>query len=423
MADSTEGDTNHHQPNTQPIPNARINRDPTAGRLGPIVNLPHPVEIDGLPNHTHEPGLDLSYLLGGSNYNAGQSVDTTETPGGSSDAPGETSRPTSPRILPTMPTGPVEVEYDDPSDFSGDSFGDEDDDDDDNDLGYGPHHGHGYGHPGSHPQPQAPAPAPAPALTPAQYEQDARATTELLASRIPPELIPDILDNADCFAHATLAARNHTASVHDNDAIYLTAFVPDFPAFDDDTAGRGGRVDAGGRRGRVRRVVFSLSSHDQGWSSWPGDNGSFRGAWSWFDVELWRDKPAVATSTATTAAATTSGDGGGGGGAEDNKQEKELVGTWLLQRNRHATRTSEDHVITWDWRTDELDDDDDDKWEPKTLRNSGHRDRWHRDGRIANGAFVRELRGGDEIRVIMKARYPGWSCTVDRCKIELFWAV
>ncbi|KAF3901585.1 hypothetical protein ABW21_db0203308 [Orbilia brochopaga] len=148
-------------------------------------------------------------------------------------------------------------------------------------------------------------------------EADAIEATSLLGTKLPLELVPDILEAASYFPHATLASSTDSKRVSNGDKLYLTATIPDFPAFDDTTAGRGG--------------------------------------------------------------------------AEGS--------------------------------VDELDDTDDEKWEPGTLHADGGRDHWHRDGRIANGAFVRMLKGGDEVRVVMKARYPGWSCDVENCEVECFWAV
>jgi len=80
----------------------------------------------------------------------------------------------------------------------------------------------------------------------------------------------------------------------------------------------------------------------------------------------------------------------------------------LLQQNLHAEREFKDHTIVWDWM--DYEDEDADKYYEK----------W---GHNRNGEFVRGLRGGDEIRVVMNCRYPGWSCEVDKCEVKMFWAV
>ncbi|KAK6355259.1 hypothetical protein TWF696_004374 [Orbilia brochopaga] len=387
----------HATINGPPIPPARINRDPTHGRIGPIVNVPIPTNLDGRPDYNRAPGLDLSRI------HPLQSLDDARNR-----KPHHTSSSNNPSSSSTGTTTTDTMDS-----------------------------------------------------TTTSAEHDARETSSLLSTRLPPELVPDILDAASYFAHATLASRSTTASIADGDNVYLTATIPDFEAFDESTAGRGGV--GGGRPGRVRKLVFTLRSGDQGWSSWRGDRGTYRGCWSWVDVELWRPTSASTTTTippnntastsatAAASAATTStdydadgdyvtaneftdvtegidseddSDDNNGNDKKDQKNEdgKELIGTYLLQRNKHAA-PPETRVIEWDYQTDELPDDDDAKWEDGTINEEGQRDRWHRDGRMANGAFVRELKGGDEVRVVMRARYPGWSCSVEKCEVECWWAV
>lgn len=40
---------------------------------------------------------------------------------------------------------------------------------------------------------------------------------------------------------------------------------------------------------RLRKVVFRFTSHDQGWSSYPQDRGTFENSWTWFEAALRRD--------------------------------------------------------------------------------------------------------------------------------------
>ena len=148
-------------------------------------------------------------------------------------------------------------------------------------------------------------------------------------------------------------------------------------------------------------MVFKITSRDQGWSTYASQKGTYAGAYSWLEVELWRKPESTDFSSSTEAAST----------------EPVKIDTCLLQRNLHAISQWTDHEIVWDWKEDELPDDNLEKWE------EGHTDSWHRGGKMKNGKFVRELRGGDEIRVVMRAMYAGWRCMVKKGEVECFWAV
>ncbi|KAK6536958.1 hypothetical protein TWF281_001165 [Arthrobotrys megalospora] len=245
-----------------------------------------------------------------------------------------------------------------------------------------------------------------PIMTPTS-EADAHAATELLAGKVPVELVSDILDHAEYFAHQTLATREDALSVSDGTKLYLTAKIPDFTALEKDTAGKGGAEGAGGRPGRVRKIVFRFKSNDQGWSSNSRDYGTYRASWSWLDVEVWRKRE---------EGPPKDGDEGG----------MFRVLESLLQRNKHAESDAVEYEISWRWDQDKLGENDEGKWEPGVVNELGETTEgaWEKGGHHErNGEFVRELKGGDEVRVLIKALYPGWRCTVEQCAIECWWAV
>jgi hypothetical protein len=39
-------------------------------------------------------------------------------------------------------------------------------------------------------------------------------------------------------------------------------------------------------RNPIQKVEFVIRSHDQGWSSFPNDHGSYNNSWTWFDLEI-----------------------------------------------------------------------------------------------------------------------------------------
>ncbi|KAF3162707.1 hypothetical protein TWF106_007902 [Orbilia oligospora] len=236
----------------------------------------------------------------------------------------------------------------------------------------------------------------------AAAEKDARAVAGILATKLPAELVSEILDSAECFGHQIVGFNEKPDRVragferkyeemdkegegYSDIKVYLIAQIPDFMALHKDTAGRGGL--GGGRPGRVRKIVFRLRCRDQGWSSHPEIEMTYQWGRSRIDVEIWRKRET-----------------GAGGGDEMYK-----VGESLLQRNKVALADVLEYEVSWRWDQDKPEDE------------FGNVDLVGRHEK--NGQFVRELRGGDEIRIFMKAFYRGWECRIEKCEVECFWAI
>lgn len=86
---------------------------------------------------------------------------------------------------------------------------------------------------------------------------------------------------------------------------------------------------------------------------------------------------------------------------------------WTIQQNKRATSQWQDHKVTWHY----LDNVKADSDEGKKLEDVG------RGRETGDGSFVRDLKMGDVITVWGKARFPGWVNTVERVKVEVYWAV
>ncbi|RVD87725.1 uncharacterized protein DFL_001938 [Arthrobotrys flagrans] len=354
-----------------PIPQAPLNRDPSRGRPGPMITLPIPQNRDGRPDYSRAPGLDLSRIVpvGSLNTNPPPTEGIEGTPSFSG---------TNEKKNKSIASRKKEQNQNQRGQ-------DEDEEGSDADSLAEP-----------------------PTMTPTTSEE-AHATTGLLSEKLPVELVSDILDHAEYFAHGIVATRSDPLAVSDGEKLYLTAHIPEFTALGKGTAGKGGKAGAGGRRGRVRKLVFRFKSYDQGWSSFGSLYGSFRGCWSWLDVEVWRKREAHEK-------------------IEEGDDERGMykVSESLLQRNRHAECDKTEYEVVWRWDEDKLKESDEDKWEDGVVDDDGEiRDgAWERGGRHErNGEFVRELKGGDEVRVFIKAIYPGWRCTVERMEVECWWAV
>lgn len=388
---------NHNLPPIRgnPIPQAPINHDRSSGRPGPVVQIPIPRNLDGRPDYNRAPGLDLSRLVPVGNLNTNQP--STEGIEGTPSFSGTNQKKHRGIASQNKKNGGGSEEEEEEGEKEGEDDGepsvpgnhlgdlDKQDNVNDSDSDF--------------------SLVEAPIMTPTS-EADAHAAIDLLAGKVPVELVSGILDHAEYFAHETLAVREEPLSVSNGAKVYLVARIPDFTALDRNTAGKGGAEGAGGRPGRVRKIAFRFKSNDQGWSSHSRDYGTYRGCFSWLDVEIWRKRegPAVA--------------------GDENGMYRVLES--LLQRNRHAKSDATEYEVTWRWDEDKLGDEDEGKWEPGVVNELGEMTEggWEKDGRHQrNGEFVRELRGGDEVRVLIKALYPGWRCTVERCEVECWWAV
>ena len=241
---------------------------------------------------------------------------------------------------------------------------------------------------------------------------DVLSTKSALAKKIPPELIDPVLDYAHYFPSAIIGERSTEASVTNQRQLYLTATIPDFPAFDSTTEGRGG-VESQGRPNRVRKLVFNIKSRDQGWSSFPADHGTYSGSYSWIEVELWRRE-------SKSSSDNTSSDDNHNNNDNDNNAQggeyKQIGEPEIVQRNKHACRQFLEHEVVWSWDTEDPADEEGECWEPD-------RPGWWKNGHHQNPKFVRKLRGGDKLKVYIASRFGGWVCRAASCSIRVFWAI
>lgn len=280
-------------------------------------------------------------------------------------------------------------------------------------------------------------------------------------------MVDQTLEHAAYFPSKIIGERSTEDSIGSNGSkVYLTAHIPDFAAIEKETLGKGGKE--GGRPNRVRKLVFRITSRDQGWSGDTGNKGTYNGCYSWIEAELWRKKPEVdAIKEAKREDAREEAE------KEEKEKKKEenpkekqehpsvadvtnhLANSYIvphlghpiiqttsepkpaphpsetsethpedipdanglirigpphtLQRNLHAEPHYIDHTIVWDWSSPNPPAEGD-----ITLQTTGHTD---------DPGFVKLLRGGDELRLVMRCRYPGWSCRIEKAEVECFWAI
>jgi ankyrin repeat protein len=168
----------------------------------------------------------------------------------------------------------------------------------------------------------------------------------------PPTIISAILDHAECWIRSS-AFREYPSP----DGLRIDERSPIVPFI------RSTPIIGAGRR-PVRKVVIETLSHDQGFSSYPHQQGSYEGSYTWFDVVAERE------------------------GEADKGLEK-------VQLNVHGRSESKLHRI-----------------ELRGVAGDGIEQR--------TAEWIRGLRGGDTVTVVPRALYPGWANFVLCVRVEVY---
>ncbi|KAK6511339.1 hypothetical protein TWF481_000259 [Arthrobotrys musiformis] len=217
----------------------------------------------------------------------------------------------------------------------------------------------------------------------------------------------EVAVNPDGVYGPIIASNKTPDSVKSDQKLYLSFTLPQFTS--------------------LRSLTFLLRSRGSRYSQNFSDWGTFKGTYSWFDIELWRPKKGPKPAGRDIHLAGNSWE------LDPSKiivkDKKYLVGVWLLQRNRHAGKLWERYVVTWDVNQFELDDKTSAKWEEGESEQGSEdpelakKERWYKGGWSPNGQFVRNLKPGDELRIMMKAstRAGGWECEVLECDVRAIW--
>ncbi|MCJ1465745.1 hypothetical protein MMC07_004364 [Pseudocyphellaria aurata] len=129
----------------------------------------------------------------------------------------------------------------------------------------------------------------------------------------------------------------------------------------------------------LRKVVFTMRSHDQGWSSYPTNHGTYENTWTWFDA-------AVETKSVEAVQEAHGDIDSLVAGMPKPLDSPNVRRRHRIQSNRHAVKEAENYRITIDRGQEPLDD----------------------------------LKVGDQIMLIACARYPGWVNTIEAAGIEIW---
>lgn len=172
-----------------------------------------------------------------------------------------------------------------------------------------------------------------------------------------------------------------------------------------------------------RKIVFKIDSHDQGWGGNRGDEGTFKGSWTWFDAGI--DRFASESESLKGKEASQ-----GGGDVSTSalrpvwpSVRKDDEGSTVynhglhadpehkIQGNKTATRQTQHHVVEWNY----LDDINPELSEADELEAMG------RGRATGNGEFVRNLKLGDMVTIWGRARFGGWENDVKRVELKVYW--
>jgi hypothetical protein len=190
-------------------------------------------------------------------------------------------------------------------------------------------------------------------------------TAFILRQKLPPELVPSILDfaeywvksSASCTYHMNITERDlRVGSESSSDlkgALYHTSplIAGDYERFS--------------TLSPVRKVIFTITSKDQGWSSYPENYGTYENSWTWFEaIVLDWDEDVIAQPILPRRICT----------------------------NVHAGSDYKTHVTTWTWNSE---DEQERMW-------------------------IHRLRRGSKIGINVWARFPGWSNSVHSANIDIY---
>ncbi|KAK8122231.1 hypothetical protein PG984_010901 [Apiospora sp. TS-2023a] len=190
----------------------------------------------------------------------------------------------------------------------------------------------------------------------------------------------------------------------------------------------------------VRKLVFNIRSCDQGWGGDPGDQGTYRHSWTWFDAGLERFD-AEARCDENCPLYTAGGEAKGYKGKDTRICSCAVRPIWpavvtnagnegtavpprydpglhptpdhMIQANKVATPGMQQHHVVWRWD----DDVDPNSSDAEDLEKSG------RGKATGNGEFVRSIKLGDIVTLWGRARFAGWENRVEKVEVKVYWAV
>lgn len=166
-----------------------------------------------------------------------------------------------------------------------------------------------------------------------------------------------------------------------------------------------------------RKIVFKITSNDQGWGGNHGERGSYKGSWTWFDAGLERfeakteasqESSEIPVSSLRPVWPETTEDG-----PDSRRYDHGLHATpnHKIQCNKTASRQTQEHVVEWR-HTDNVDPE---------LSGADELELAGRGRATGDGEFVRNLRLGDIVTVWGRARFGGWQNQIKKVELKVYW--
>ena len=186
----------------------------------------------------------------------------------------------------------------------------------------------------------------------------------LLRQKLPAELATEILDYAECWVKSSASCSYHM-TVTERDVLVGGDGQEMRGVLYHTSALISGTYEQLSALHPVRRVVFTISSRDQGWSDYRASHGTYNDSWSWFEAEVLNWGP---------------------------DSEADAVPPRRITCNIHAHGDYHTHVVEWNYDSDDADE----------------------------RAWVRRLRRGSKIGIDVWARYPGWTNSVRSANIDVY---
>ncbi|KAJ5663820.1 hypothetical protein N7507_004551 [Penicillium longicatenatum] len=163
-----------------------------------------------------------------------------------------------------------------------------------------------------------------------------------------------------------------------------------------------------------RKIVFEISSHDQGAKGYGLRPDMYTATWTWFDTEMIRGAHTRQMYIDGVEQELLHNERGQVRQHYGPKDELLLPRDNKVQVNGKHMGDVQNHVIVWHY----LDNIPFDSPEAYEIEGTKGRGRSTLDGR-----YVRELEVGDSIALWARARFPGWTNYVYKATVRVFWAV
>jgi hypothetical protein len=266
-----------------------------------------------------------------------------------------------------------------------------------------------------------------------------------LRSKLPPELIDRIIEDASYWPHSSVYfERPFTVPfghVRDGRSIEDAMYMRTLPLgirgtegdlrllpkdFGHDGAACTAVLELGGPDDHswsaptllhpCRKIEFQLWSHDQGWGGESEHRGTYNESYTWFDVGIEKfHTSSFANNIVQWPPYLLFREDLDG---EPFHIQRDITTPVIpsdttLQKNVVAERVTTEHTIVWHF----LDSFDKESVEAEEACKVG------RGSATVDGKFVRSMQVGDCITLWARARFPGWENVIQKVKITVYWAV